>query len=404
MATSILDTLEILSTQLSPVATEMIPIEEALGRIIANDSVASFNLPRFDNSAMDGYAVSLAHQGTTQETHEVLYAGDHPTTRVTPTNAIKIMTGAPTPQGTEAIVPIEDVEVQGSLVTFPTEIKEGNFIRRAGEDIQQGETILTQGTKINAYAIASLASQGISHISVYRKLKIAIFATGDELRPHYESIEPHQLYNSNSPMFVSRCRDLGCETRLITIASDTLSHLEETIQSSLDADMIITSGGVSVGDKDFTKEAFSNLGMDILIDTINIKPGRPTIIGRLGSTTIINLPGNPLASMVNYELFVRAIIRKLSGDACIYHATIKTKIKEDFSIRGGKYAVLLGEFDGTYFTPLKPQMPGMVSPMQRANGLILVTPEVTTLTKDQEVKMIPIDWEFSSKEPQEIFN
>jgi molybdopterin molybdotransferase len=318
--------------------------------------------------------------------------------------AIKIMTGAPIPKGCEAIVPIENVQVEEDGITLPKNIQENHFIRMAGEDIKKGNTVLNAGETINAYTIASLASQGISHISVYREIKVAVFGTGDELRPHYEKIEDYQLYNSNSPMFLTRSNQLGCSVRFIRTSADTIEALEASIKSTLDADIIITSGGVSVGDKDFTKEAFTNLGMQTLIDTIDIKPGKPTIIGKIDQTIIVNLPGNPLASMVNYELFVRAIIRKLSGSRAYYHHTISTTMQSDFSVRGGKYAVILGSFNGETFTPLNPQMPGMVSPMQKADGLILITPEIKTLSKGSKINMIPIKWECTSDTLSPLFS
>jgi molybdopterin molybdotransferase len=191
--------------------------------------------------------------------------------------------------------------------------------------------------------------------------------------------------------------------RFIRTSADTLEALEASIHSTLDADVIITSGGVSVGDKDFTKEAFTNLGMKLLIDKIDIKPGRPTSVGMIDKTVIINLPGNPLASMVNYELFIRAIFRKLSGRTDHYHGIIHTTLKNDFSVRGGKHAVILGHFDGNTFEPLASQMPGMVSPMQKADALILIGPEIKKLAKGVDVKILPIQWEFTSIEKEDLF-
>ena len=403
MASSILEALDIITTQISSLDSEIIPIESAVDRVLAQDYIALFDLPRFNNSAMDGYAVKVKDANTTVNISDVIYAGDNPTMTLQAGNAIKIMTGAPIPKGGEAIVPIENVTHEGEKIQLPSNIKINNFIRMAGEDIKKGTIFLEKGEMLNAYSIASLASQGISHIRVTRVIKVAIFGTGDELRPHFEKIEAHQLYNSNSPMFLTRSKNLGCDVRFIRTSADTLEALEASIKSTLDADIIITSGGVSVGDKDFTKEAFTNLGMQVLVDKIDIKPGRPTIIGTIDKTVIVNLPGNPLASMVNYELFVRAIIRKLSGRSDFYHQTITTVMKNDFSVRGGKYAVILGKFDGKSFEPLKPQMPGMVSPMQEADGLILITPEITKLKKGDLVKMLPIKWEFTSNEVEDLF-
>jgi len=404
MAHSITDALEIIQEQISPLDVEILPIEEALHRIVAKEYIAQFHLPRFNNSAMDGYVVKVADARKVVVCKESIYAGDNPQMELQEGTAIKIMTGAPIPKGGEAIVPIEQVTCDGNNITLPEKLTHNHFIRMAGEDIEKGSLFLRKGEKINAYTIAALASQGITHLHVYRTIKVAIFATGDELRPHYEKIEEHQLYNSNSPMFLARSRALGCEVRLVQTSADTLEALESAIRSTLDADIIITSGGVSVGDKDFTKEAFSNLGAQTLINKIDIKPGKPTTISRIQKTIVVNLPGNPLAAMVNYEIFLRAIVRKMSGARAFHHATVTTTLKDDFVTKGGKYSVVLGSFDAQGFSPLRPQMPGMVSPMQHADGLLLLRPEVTHLAKGSQVKMLPILWEFSGEERESLFS
>ena len=404
MAASIEQALDIISQIIPTLDSEVLPIEMTVGRVVTEDYVATFDLPRFNNSAMDGYAVKVHDAEKTVKYTDVIYAGDNPQMTLETGTAIKIMTGAPIPKGCESIVPIENVTVNGEDITLPDGIKQDGFIRMAGEDIKKSTVFLCAGEAINAYTIASLASQGITHVTVTRQIKVAIFGTGDELRPHFEKIEPHQLYNSNSPMFLARAKALGCAVRFIRTCSDTLEALESSIKATLDADIIITSGGVSVGDKDFTKEAFTNLGMQIHIDKIDIKPGRPTIVGSIGKTVVVNLPGNPLAAMVNYELFVRAIIRKMSGRTEHCHASITTTMASDFSVRGGKYAVVLGKFNGTSFEALKSQMPGMVSPMQDADGMLLITPEVKHLEKDATVKMIPIKWELCSSKKEELLN
>jgi len=403
MAVSITEALNIISQTIIPLDSEILPIEIAVGRIVTQDYVAVFDLPRFNNSAMDGYAVKVSDAGQTVKCSKVIYAGDDPQMDLVQNTAIKIMTGAPIPAGCEAIVPIENVSTSDDNITLPSDIQHDGFIRMAGEDIKKGTVFLRKGEMVNAYTIASLASQGITHITVTRQIKVAIFGTGDELRPHFEKIEAHQLYNSNSPMFLARSKALGCEVRFIRTSADTLEALEASIRSTLDADIIITSGGVSVGDKDFTKVAFTNLGMQVHIDTIDIKPGRPTIVGSIGKTVIVNLPGNPLASMVNFELFVRAIIRKMSGRVDHHHATVTTTMRSDFSVRGGKHAVVLGKFNGESFEALKTQMPGMVSPMQEADGFILITPEVKSLAKESLVNMLPIRWEFCSLREEDLF-
>jgi len=403
MAVSITEALDIIYNNITPLTTEIIPIEMSVGRVMAKDSIATFDLPRFDNSAMDGYAVKCADAGSSVRSDEVIYAGDNPQMTLLPQKAIRIMTGAPIPEGCEAIIPIENVSVEGDQVTLPSAIEKDAHIRRSGEDVKSREVYLKKGESVTAYSIALLASQGVTHLTVYRKIKVAVFGTGDELRPHFEKIELHQLYNSNTPMFLARAKELGCKVCYVPSSGDTIESLERSIKSALDADIIITSGGVSVGDKDFTKEAFSNLGMKLYFDKVDIKPGKPTAFGKIGETVIINLPGNPLASMVNYEIFIRAVIHKMSGANAYYHATIETEMKEDFTLRQGKYTVRLGTFDGKTFMPLKQQLPGMVSPMQKADGMIITTPDVDLLQKGSKVKMIPILWELNSCEKEDFF-
>ena len=403
MAISITDALDIIYNNVTPRTTEIIPIEMSVGRIMAKDSVATFDLPRFDNSAMDGYAVKCIDADNTVSCDEVIYAGDNPQMTLVPQKAIKIMTGAPIPEGCEAIIPIENVSAAGDQVTLPSVVEKDAHIRRAGEDVKSGTVYLKKGERVTAYSIALLASQGITHLTVYHKIKVAVFGTGDELRPHFEKIEAHQLYNSNTPMFLARAKELGCEVRYVPSSGDTIESLERSIRSALDADIIITSGGVSVGDKDFTKEAFTNLGMKLYFDKVDIKPGKPTAFGKIGETVIINLPGNPLASMVNYEIFIRAVIHKMSGANAYFHAAIETDMREDFTLRKGKYTVRLGTYNGKTFMPLKQQLPGMVSPMQKADGMIITTPDVGLLQKGMKVKMIPIMWELNSCEKEDFF-
>jgi molybdopterin molybdotransferase len=403
MPVSITQALDIIYKKSDVVSSEILPIEMALGRVMSEDSIATFDLPRFDNSAMDGYAVKCSDANTTVESTDVIYAGDDPQMTLESTKAVKIMTGAPIPNGCEAVIPIENVTVNGTQVTLPKEIQKDGHIRRAGEDIKRGNVYLRKGEKVTAYSIALLASQGVTHLRVARKIKVAVFGTGDELRPHFEKIAPHQLYNSNTPMFLARAKELGCEVQYIGSSGDTMESLETAIKSALNADIIITSGGISMGDKDFTKDAFANLGMELHFDKVDIKPGKPTAFGTIGKTVVINLPGNPLASMVNYEIFVRAAIRKMSGMNAYYHHTISTKIKEDFTLRAGKHTVRLGTFDGQTFMPFSKQLPGMISPLEQANAMLITTPDVSRLEEGKTVKILPISWELTACEKEDFF-
>ncbi len=395
MAISIVDALDKIYQEVGVIDCEVVPLEDSLGMVIARDYMASFNLPRFNNSAMDGYAIKVRDSSKRVNLIDVIYAGDKPSVELRETTAIKIMTGAPIPDGCEAIVPKENVSVDGKIIKLPSGVKANAHIRREGEDIKAGMVFISKGERITPYSIALLTSQGITHIEVYRKVKVAIFSTGDELRPHYEKIEAHQLYNSNAPTFISRAKSLGCETIYINASGDTIESIKSAIKQALKSDIIITSGGVSVGDKDFTKEAFTQMGMDIYFDKIDIKPGKPTTFGKINDTFVVNLPGNPLASMVNFEMFIKPIILKLQGDNAHYHGVIKTTLDKEYVIKSGKYSVILGKFNGLNFSPLLKQAPGMVSPLQDSDAMMVVSPKVSKLTPSTAIKIIPIKMPFN---------
>jgi len=403
MAISITKALNIIYKEVGKLSSEVIPIEDSLGRIVSREYSSTFDLPRFDNSAMDGYAIKMADSGRVVSSSRVIYAGDDSNFRLQEGEAIRIMTGSAVPDGTEAIVPIENVEVDGDRVSLPKDIKLNAHIRYAGEDMKSSTRYIKSGDMVSAYTTALFASQGVTHIDVTRAVRVAVFGTGDELRPHYEKIEPHQLYNSNAPMFLARAEELNCEVTYIDGSADTIESLKLSIQEALSADLIITSGGVSVGDKDFTKEAFQELGMETFFSGVDIKPGKPTTIGRIKNSIVVNLAGNPLASMVNYEMFIKPIILRLSGNSRYYHGLIRTKISKDYRIKAGRYSVILGSFNGESFTPLDNQSAGMVSPLVEADGMIIVTPDISYLNSGDEVKMIPIKFGFNSDIEQDIF-
>jgi molybdopterin molybdotransferase len=308
MSVTIEEALEFIYKHSTSRSIKILPLEKAIGYILAQDVVATHNLPSYDNSAMDGYAVKVDDAGKEVRVEHTIFAGDNSKEELKSGFAIKIMTGAKIPEGCETIVPIEEISISENGVMLPENLKKAKHIRLCGEDIKSDETLLRRSQKLNAHQITLLASQGISHIKVYKKPKVAIFASGNELKMHFESVKAHQFYNTNSPTFFSRALELGCEVDFIGTANDTLKDIQAHIKSSLDCDLVITSGGVSVGDADFTKEAFEAFGYEIFFDKIEIKPGKPTTFGRIKDTLILNLPGNPLAAALNFELFAQSII------------------------------------------------------------------------------------------------
>lgn len=403
MKVTIEDGLKIIKSIVKKKGTEIVPLENALLRVAAEDKKASFNLPRFDNSAMDGYAIRVEDRNKKVKIVDTILAGEKKEILLNDNFAIKITTGAKIPKNFDAVIPIEDANIFEEYLIVPSSIKKYTNIRRAGEDVKKGDQILNNGKKIDAHTIALLAAFGNSYIKVYKKVRIGIFATGKELKMHYENIEPHQIYNSNTPLFYTRAKELGCEVSFLGNSDDNIDSIKKLIKNSLDFDMIITSGGVSVGEADLTKDAFLELGANILFDKVEIKPGKPTTFATLNSTYILNLPGNPLAAALNFEIFGRFIINILSGREDIYQNYIEAILKENLSNKSKKEVVIPGFFDGKYFSPSPKRGPGMVSPLSQANGYIILHRETTTLKDGSNVKFIPIDFEFYSKEKKELF-
>ena len=398
MAVTVESALELIYNNISSKSVKILPIEEVLGFILAENIVASHNLPPYDNSAMDGYAVKLEDAGKNVKVTHTIFAGDDSKEELSHGFGIKIMTGAKIPLGTQCIVPIEDTKESQDGVILPNDLTLSKHIRLCGEDIKIQTPLLSIGTKLNAHQITLLVSQGISHVKVHKKPRVALFASGNELKMHFEQVKEYQLYNTNTPTLLSRAEELGCEVEFIGTAQDTMKDINLHIKSALeDNDLIITSGGVSVGDADFTKEAFDSFGYDIFFDKVEIKPGKPTTFGRIGKTLVLNLPGNPLAAALNFELFGQSIILALSGSRSRYLNSIKAKMKDKYTLRAGRRTLVPGYFDGEYFEECKNFAPGMVSPLAQANSYIMIDESCSVLEENCEINIIPTNFSFTSK-------
>ncbi|MEA3523166.1 MAG: gephyrin-like molybdotransferase Glp [Campylobacterota bacterium] len=404
MVVSVEEGLDLIYQHVGPKASECISLETALGRVLSDDLIATHNLPPFDNSAMDGYAVTCKDANREVKVDHTIFAGDHEEFKISSGHCIKIMTGAKIPKGCEAIVPKENTQEHENSVTLPETIQKAQHIRRMGEDIQSGELLLSAGTKLHAHQITLLASQGVSHIHVHQKPRVAIFASGSELKMYHENLQSHQLYNTNSPTFYARALELACDVRFIGTAVDSLKSIEEHILASRDADLIITSGGVSVGDADFTKEAFNAFSVETYFDKVAIKPGKPTTFGQINKSFVLNLPGNPLAASMNFELFAQSIILALSGNTEKYLKPLHVKMKENYSVKAGRRSLIPGLYDGEFFEPAKKFAPGMVSPLAKCNGWIMIDESVASLEKDAIVKMVPTRYTLTCKERESLIS
>ena len=403
MAVSVDTAIELISNINTKQDFEIIPIEDSLNRICAQDVYATSSLPRYNNSAMDGYAIILEDKNEELTVIDTIFAGDDNTTLIEKNTCIKIMTGARIPQNATAVVPKEDTQkLDDNKIKINTNVREFQHIRFIGEDIKEEDLLVNKGDEINFAKITLFASQGISHIKVYRKPKVVVFASGEELKLHYEKIQPHQIYNSNTPTFIARAQELGCDVTFIGQAKDSIEAIQELIKNSLDADLIITSGGVSVGEADFTKAAFNELHFETIFEGIIIKPGKPTVFGKIGNCFILNLPGNPLASAMIFEMFGKLILQKLQNSNESNHNYIETKIDKDLSNKAGRVTLLPGFFDGSKFTVSQKRSPGMVSVLSSCNALLALDENVSQIKKDSNVKILPINWKFFTNKKKDF--
>jgi len=405
MSICIKEALRIISKNILKVSCEIVPIENIQGRILAEDIYAKLSLPTFNNSAMDGYAVKLSDQNKEVKVLDIIFAGSEKRTNFEEGQCVKIMTGARVPSSTEAIVPQELVtNIDENTILLPDTININQHIRFTGEDIEKGEKLLSEGDDLNFSSVTVLASQGITHVRVYRKPKVSVFTSGEELKLHYETIEEYQIYNSNTPTLLARTEELGADVTFVGMAKDNVESLKEVISNSLYADFIITSGGISVGDADFTKEAFDSFDMETLFDGITIKPGKPTVFGKINNTYILNLPGNPLAAALIFEVFGKIIMQKLSGSKNVHHNTLLAKMGEKLNNKKGRTTIIPGFFDGEYFTASEKRAAGMVGVLHKCNAIMVLNKQNEVLEKEAIVKILPINWKFFTDIEKDYFN
>jgi molybdopterin molybdotransferase len=313
----------------SPLEPEAIPLAAALGRILAEDAIAQDQLPLFDNSAMDGYALRAADtQGARREQPARLHiAGEIPAGRVLGRTlregeVARIFTGGAVPDGADAVIQQELVAVEDGVLVLEAPVPPETNVRRAGEDVTKGVMLLPRGSEIGPAELALLASAGVSPVTVRRRPRVAILATGDELVPAGEPLAPGQIRESNSIYLTAAVTRAGAEAVPLGVARDDEDDLRAKLASAQDADVIISSGGVSVGDYDLVKQILGEQGA-VDFWRVRMRPGKPLAFGHLGDTPLIGLPGNPVSAAVTFELFARPAIRHMLGAASTFRPKIE---------------------------------------------------------------------------------
>ncbi|MGI2958976.1 bifunctional molybdopterin-guanine dinucleotide biosynthesis adaptor protein MobB/molybdopterin molybdotransferase MoeA [Vibrio alginolyticus] len=376
---------------------EACKIENAYGRVLAEDIISPVNVPQYTNSAMDGYAIRSddVDRDNYQVVAEVMagHAYDQP---LEVGQAVKIMTGAPTPLNGDTVVMREQASQEGDKVTFNgANIKAGQNVRQAGEDLAIGSDVFTAGTRLASPEMGMIASLGFGEANVFRKLKVAVFSTGDEVQAPGTEQKANSIYDSNRFTIMGMLEKLGCEILDFGILEDNEQLMIEALENaSAQADVVMTSGGVSVGDADYIKLALDKLGQ-IDFWRINMRPGRPLAFGQINNKPFFGLPGNPVAVMVSFINFVEPALRKMQGEQGWKPLKVNAIATESLRSRQGRTEFSRGvyELDATGRLTVRTtgkQGSGILRSMSEANCLIEISPAIDTVKAGESVTIIPL--------------
>lgn len=396
-----------------------VPLLDALGQVVARDAVAPFDIPPLDNTAMDGYAVRAADTTGASEPSPVelkvvadLAAGYVLDREVQAGEAVRIMTGAPMPPGADAVVPFEETDEplrdvgqsakRAERVAILKAAHPAANIRFRGEDVKAGQPVIPAGRVVRASEIGVLASIGLTSVPVYRRPVVAILSTGDEITAPGEPLLPGRIYDSNASSVAALVKSYGAIPRVLGIAKDTVEDLTAAIHRGLDADMIVTSAGVSRGDFDVVKDVLAKEG-EIDFWTVRMKPGKPLAFGAFTApdgrrVPHLGLPGNPVSSMVSFELFGRPAIFKMLGRSDWRRPMLRAITRDRVENTDGRrfYARCIvgpGE-DGRYYADLTgPQGSGILTSMSAANALTVIPEDQPAVDPGDEIDVIMLDWE-----------
>jgi molybdopterin molybdotransferase len=395
---------------ITPLSLEKTDILNSLGRVLGEDIFADMDIPPKNNSAMDGYALRWEDtSGASKENPitlaviEDIPAGHIPGKTVSSGETSRIMTGAHIPPGADAVVKVEETEKTGTRVKIFSEATKGQNIRFAGEDVKDGELVISSGAVIRPGEIGMMSSLGRSFINVYQKPIVAILATGDELVDIDEKVSSGKIRSSNSYSIAAQVIECGGIPLQIGIAKDVREDLIAKFRAAMRADIIISSGGVSVGDYDLVKDIMKEVGNKVEFWRVAMRPGRPLAFGTIEGIPLVGLPGNPVSSMVSFEQFVRPSILKMTGHKKLFRKTITATLKEEINKKSGLVHFIrayLKHEDGKFTASTTgEQGSGILKSMVRANGLI-VLPENKTWAKagdDVTVQLIDNSLELTAQ-------
>ncbi|HET7690106.1 MAG TPA: gephyrin-like molybdotransferase Glp [Nocardioidaceae bacterium] len=383
------------------------PLIEALGLPVCENITAAMDLPMWDNSAMDGYAVCFADVASATSDHPVhlpvvgeAAAGQTKIFAMSPGTAVKIMTGAPVPQGADAVVPVEWTDAGVATVRITQAPSEGQHIRRRAEDVKKGEVLLEDGRVLGARQIGLLASVGRAQVSARPRPRVVVMSTGSELREPGTALGHDSIYDSNSYMLAAAIRGAGAIAYRVGIVSDDPQEFSDALSDQLvRADIVVTSGGVSKGEYDVVKEVLSELGT-VQFCEVAMQPGKPQGFGFVGEdrTPIFCLPGNPVSSYVSFEVFVLPAIRRMMGKLPHKRPLVRALVSEGFTSAPERKQFVRARFDidakGAHVAPVGGHGSHLVGDLSEANALIVVPEEVTSVKAGEQVQVLVLDRDF----------
>jgi molybdopterin molybdotransferase len=385
--------------------SEMVALEQSLGRVLSDNILANRDLPPFDVSAMDGFAVrssDLAAASLIFKVVEDIRAGDMPTVTLLAGQCSRIMTGATLPPGADAVIREEDTqEISANTVQIEVSVKSGHDVRPKGENMQSGDVVLPAGTEITPGVIGVLATVKAAKIQVYRRPRVAILSTGNELESMNDPVDPNKIPNSNSYALMAQVQALGIEPVLLGIARDDPVELEQYLLRGLEYDVLLVSGGTSVGVHDYVRPTIEKLGVSMKFWRVAMKPGHPLAFGVMHRTAkasesfVFGLPGNPVSSMVCFEEFVAPALRRMMGNPRLYRRTVTARLAHPAKMRPGRtefIRVQLSNDEAGYLaSSTGTQSSGALLSMARADGLLVMPADSTGLAAGDKVTVQLLD-------------
>ncbi len=378
--------------EVTPLGTELVPVADADERVLGADLVSSVDLPSFDYSAMDGYAVAAAdfeaaapwRLPVTLEQR----AGSAPL-ELARGQAARIFTGAPLPHGADAVVMQEDTEREGEWVLFSSAPRRGNHVRRKGEDLAQGAIALSRGARLNPYRVGLLAALDQSQACVVKRPRVALICTGDELRDPGTPARPGSIPDSNGPSLSALARRAGAVVTQVTRTGDDLTQTRAALRAALaESDVLLTVGGVSVGDHDVVKQALEAEGVNLDFWKVKIKPGKPLAFGRHGAGFVLGLPGNPVSAQLTLALFGLPLLRALQGDARPLPTPLRVRLAGAIKQKPGRLGFYRARLEGDLAHVHENQASGAPTSMASADALVMVPEDSAGLAAGAEAEAL----------------